>query len=72
MNPLANLIPAHIRSYLYIAYAVLGLGLGGTQVGYSAADAGQPTWLVVALAVFAFVGTGLGFVASANTPAKVE
>lgn len=72
MNPLASLLPANVRSALYLAYAVLGLGLGSTQVGYSAADAGQPTWLIVALAVYAFVGTGLGFVASANTPAKVE
>ena len=66
---LNDVMPAHVRKVLYVIFAVVGLALGATQVGYSAAEAGQPTWLTVALAVYAFVGTGLGFTASANTPA---
>lgn len=62
-------IPARIRGPIYAAFSVLGLGLGATQVGYSAADAGQPTWLTVALAVFAFLGTAVGYTAASNTPA---
>lgn len=67
-----DFIPAGIRKPLYGVYAFIGLGLGATQVGFSSANAGQPTWLTVALAVFAFVGTGIGFVASSNTDATVE
>lgn len=55
------------RAVVYRLYAVVGLLLGATQVGFSSADVGQPTALTVALAVFAFIGTGLGFTASANT-----
>jgi hypothetical protein len=66
MNP--ALIPARIRTRLYAGFGVMGLGLGATQVGYAAAGAGQPTWLTVALAVFAFVGTGIGYTAASNTP----
>ena len=65
-------IPAKVRGTLYSIYAVIGLGLGATQVGYSAAQAGQPVWLTVALAVFAFVGTGIGYTAASNTPATAE
>lgn len=63
------LAPA-IRSKVYAVYAVLGLILGATQVGFAAAEAGQPVWLTVALAVYAFVGGALGFVAQANTPSE--
>ena len=70
MNPLAGLLPAPVRSVLYIVFAVVGVVLGATQVGFAAADAGQPVALTVALAVYAFVGTAFGFTASANTPAN--
>lgn len=61
-------IPARIRARVYAIFGVLGLAVGATQVGYSAADAGQPTWLTVVLAVYAFLGTGIGYTARANTP----
>ena len=64
----SEIIPADWRKPLYRVYAALGLALGATQVGFSAAEAGQPVWLTVSLAIFAFVGTGLGFVAQRNTP----
>ena len=67
---LITTLPENTRRIIYSVYAVVGLGLGATQVGYSAADAGQPTWLIVALAVFAFIGTALGFTAAQNTGAK--
>jgi hypothetical protein len=66
MGSLYDILPAGARKPLYAAYGFLGLGLGATQVAYSAADAGQPVWLTVSLAVFAFVGTGFGFTAAAN------
>ena len=62
-------IPANIRGPIYAIYALLGLGLGATQVGFASAQAGQPTWLTVALSVFAFVGVGIGYTAASNTPA---
>ncbi len=64
MNPLAD-YPA-VRRIAYYATFVIGLTLGGVQVGYASADAGQPTWLTVALSVFAFVASGLGLTAAQN------
>lgn len=69
MNPLAEIIPAAYRSTLYVAFALVGVALGATQVGFASAEAGQPTWLTVALSVYAFIGGAMGFTASANTPA---
>ena len=69
---LKDIITPKIRKPLYAIYAVIGLVLGGTQVGFSAAELGQPVWLTVALAVFAFVGTALGFTASANTNQETD
>jgi len=69
---LKDIITPKIRKPLYAIYAVIGLILGGTQVGFSAAELGQPVWLTVALAVFAFVGTALGFTASANTNEEAD
>lgn len=63
-------IPPKLRGVIYAVYALLGLGIGATQVGYSAANLPQPVWLTVALAVFAFLGTGIGYTAASNTPTK--
>lgn len=57
---------AKARQGIYVAYSALGVALGGIQVAYSAANAGQPVWLTVALAVFAFLGTSLGITAASN------
>lgn len=62
-------IPAKVRGVIYSIYAVVGLALGATQVGFSAANESQPVALTVALAVFAFLGTGIGYTAASNTPA---
>lgn len=65
---LHDILTPEVRKPIYAIYAILGLVIGATQVAYSAAEAGQPTWLTVTLAVFAFVGTALGFTAASNTP----
>ena len=67
-NPLTDIIPAAVRRPLYVTYALTGLSLGAVQVGFSSAGEGQPVWLTVALSVYAFIGTGFGFTASANVP----
>lgn len=57
-----------VRKRIYQGFAALGILIGGTQVGFAAASAGQPVWLTVALAVYAFLGTAGFAVAQANTP----
>lgn len=64
----AVIIPAKARAAVYGVYGGIGLGLGATQVGFAAAEAGQPVWLTVSMAVFAFIGTGIGYTALTHTP----
>lgn len=61
-------IPDRYRTYVYAVYATLGVVIGSIQVGYAAAEAGQPVWLTVALAVFAYVGGAIGYTAATHTP----
>ena len=65
-NPLVGFLTPGIRQKIYAGYAFIGLLLGATQVGFSAAAHGQPTWLTVVLAIFAFIGTALGATAASN------
>ena len=67
---LTDILPAETRSKIYWVFALLGMLLGATQVGFSSAELGQPTWLTVLLAVYSFVGGAIGFTAEANTPTK--
>lgn|GEM_PF-3498694 len=67
MNPLTDIVPSHYRRRAYKIFGAGSLVLGATQLGYATADAGQPTWLTVALAVWVFLGSGLGLTAAANT-----
>ena len=60
-------LPAKARATLYWVYALAGLALGSVQVGFAAAESGQPVWLTVALAVFAYLGVGFGMTAATNT-----
>lgn len=69
-NPLTEIVPARARKGIYAGYAFAGLVVGATQVGYAAAEAGQPVWLTVTLAVYAFLGGALGFTAASNTPPR--
>lgn len=66
------LMPQKARIALYVAYAVAGAVLGAVQVGVAAAEIGQPTWLTVALAVYAFLGTAFGYTATTQTGKEVE
>lgn len=69
LNPIVSeVISPEARAMVYTIFAFLGLGLGGTQVGYAAAEAGQPVWLTVALAVYAFLGSAFGYTAVTHTP----
>ena len=67
---LNDVIPAAWRKPIYAAYALAGAIIGAIQVGYLSAEVGQPVWLTVTLAVYGFIGTAIGFTASANTPAS--
>jgi hypothetical protein len=64
-NPFAS-IPPKARQYLYLAYALVGLFLGGVQVygltHLGALDVGK------ALEVVAYIGIPLGFTAASNMP----
>jgi len=40
--------------------------LGAIQIGFAAANAGQPVWLTVSLAVYAFIGGYMGIQAATN------
>lgn len=67
MNPVFEHYPS-ARRIAYVLSFLVGLGLGATQVGYAAAEASQPSWLTVTLAVYAFLAAGLGVTAAQNTP----
>lgn len=65
MNPLES-SPA-LRRATYALCWFLGLALGGAQVGYASVDGGAPTALTVALSVYAFVASAIGYQAHTNT-----
>lgn len=68
---ISTYIPASWRKPIYGVFAVVAVALGAVQVGVAATDAGNPVWLNVALAVFPFVATAVGFTAASNTTAAV-
>jgi hypothetical protein len=63
-----TLIPAAVRQALYVLYAVAGVALGSIQVAFIAATVSQPAWLVVAFAIYVYIGGALGLTAAANVP----
>ena len=69
---ISTYIPAAWRKPIYGAFAVAGVVIGAIQVGFAAAEAGNPLWLNITLAVFPFVAGAVGFTASANTDATVN
>lgn len=65
---LRDILPAAQRKAVYALYVVIGVLIGALQVGYTAVPgADQPTWLTVALAVYAYVGVAVGATAASNT-----
>ncbi|RUQ23524.1 hypothetical protein [Kocuria sp. HSID16901] len=67
-NNFVEAIPANVRKTIYLVYGFLGVAIGAIQVGYSSAGYEPPVWLIVTLAVYAFLGTAFGFTAFTNTP----
>ena len=65
-------IPSRYRTTVYAVYATLGVLVGSVQVAYAAAEAGQPTWLTVALAVYAYVGGAIGYTAATHVPSAPD
>ena len=65
-NPLVY-VGDRTRLTIYLILAIIGLALGATQVGYASIEAAQPDWLTIGLAVYAFLGGGLGFTAATHT-----
>lgn len=62
-----------VRKVIYGVFAILGVVIGATQVGFAAIEgAGQPEWLTVTLAVYAFLSVPVGTLALTNTPAPKE
>lgn len=62
-----TLIPAKVRLWLYIGFTAVGIFFGAIQVGFaSLPGTAQPSWLTVALVVYAYLGTALGLTAASN------
>lgn len=60
----------NVRKVIYGIYIVAGVILGAVQVAFaSIAGAGQPDWLTVSLAVYAFLSVPVGSLALVNTTA---
>jgi hypothetical protein len=75
INPgnLGNVIASiAIRKAIYSAYIIAGIVIGATQVAFASIEgAGQPTWLTVTLAVYAFLSVPIGSLAISNTPSSL-
>lgn len=69
MNPLVD--RPDLRKKVYSAFFLIGLVLGAFQVGYASLD-NSAEWLKPALAVYAFLGAGVGYTASKNTDVEYE
>ncbi len=65
-NPLTGVVAARTRKYLYTAYSLLGLFIGGVQAAYGSISAPSPDWLKITLSVYAFIGTAIGATAASN------
>ena len=71
MNPLER--NPRLRQRVYDTMWVVGGGLTLTQIGFvSVPGAGQPTWLTVALAVFAGAATLTNYTARENVDLHPE
>ena len=65
-NQMITALPPRARSIMYLIWSLGSLSLGAGQVGFSTAEITQPVWLSVSIAVWAFVGAGLGLAAMSN------
>jgi len=58
------------RKTIYGLYVLALLTVGAIQVALAAVQIPQPSWLVAALAVLAYLGIPVGGLAAANTTRK--
>lgn len=63
---LLTLIPNEIRKYIYASYALVGIVLGAVFAGFGALGITAPDWLMVAQAVYGYIGTATNLVALGN------
>ena len=65
-NPLGDY--PKVRKGLYQAFWAVGIALGAIPVAYAAVpDASVPSWSLVAMAVYGYLGIAFGFTADKNT-----
>lgn len=62
-----ELLPANVRKWAYIVFALVGVGFGATQTAFVTAETPAPLWLSVAFQVYLYVGGVFGLVAATNT-----
>lgn len=67
-----QLIPARLRSALYVAYGVAAVAIGATSTWFATTNGAVPGWVGGVTAVLAYVGGALGFVAAGNTTVTAE
>lgn len=72
MKNVLEFLSPKARQALYVVFALAGLGLGATSVGFNAAEEVLPVWLNVAQEVYLFLGVGFGVVASSNVNPRQE
>ncbi len=63
---LKDIIPTAWRQRVYVAYALIVVLEGALQVGYATIAHEMPVWLLVALAVTAYLGAAIGAMAASN------
>lgn len=56
-----------VRRWIYIGFALIGVGFGATQTAYNTAEVEAPLWLAVAFQVYLYVGGVFGLFAASNT-----
>jgi hypothetical protein len=56
------------RAAIYTAYGIIAFVAAAVTVGVLAAQGSAPAWLSTTNAVLFFVGTGVGVLATSNTP----
>lgn len=62
MNLLTDIVPAHVRKYLYALFALAGIIVGALNI--ADIDTGK------AAEVIAYIGIALGITAASNVPAS--
>lgn len=67
MSNWTSLIPARIRSALYVGFGVLSLAQSSILAYSAAVQAPAPVWAVGGGAVLGVIGAAFGFVAAGNT-----